>query len=105
MSVTRTISDELAKRIEDTLKFQQKFSVLLKDKPYTLQKCSLHGLILAKEIIAKARDEVNDQCQVDLANQLKKAQAEIQKLQQNSAILGNVFSTKLEEQEEEKEED
>ena len=62
MNVTRTISDELATRIEETFEFQKKFSLLLRDKPYTLQKCSLHGLILAKEIIAKARDEANDQC-------------------------------------------
>ena len=62
MNVTNTISDELAVRIKETLGFQQKFSLLLREKPYTLQKCSLHGLILAKEILAKARDEANNQC-------------------------------------------
>ena len=80
MNVIETISDELATRIKETLEFQQKFSLLLRDKPYVLQKCSLHGLILAKEIISKARDEANNQCQIDLANQLKRAQAKVQQL-------------------------
>ena len=67
IDVTGIISDELKVRLEETMTFQQKFNVLLSQKPYTLQKCSLHGLILAKEIIAKARDETNVQCQIDLA--------------------------------------
>ena len=55
-----TISKEMQLKIEDTNKFYQKFSVLLNEKPYTLQKCSLHGIVLAKEIISKAREEASE---------------------------------------------
>ena len=61
MNVNSFISEELAKRIEETVEFQKNFSSLLRDKPYILQKGSLHGLILAKEILSKARDEANNQ--------------------------------------------
>ena len=61
MNVNSFISEELAARIEETVEFQKNFSSLLRDKPYILQKGSLHGLILAKEILSKARDEANNQ--------------------------------------------
>ena len=57
------VSEELMKKTEETKEFYNKFSTLLHEKPQTLQKCSLHGTVLAKEIIAKAREEANEQCQ------------------------------------------
>ena len=56
------ISEELKCRTEETYEFYKKFIYLLNEKPYTLQKCSLHGIVLAKEILSKTREEVNQQC-------------------------------------------
>ena len=36
MNVSRTISDELAVRIKETVEFEQDFNSLLRDKPYIL---------------------------------------------------------------------
>ena len=58
-------------KLQETTDFYKKFSTLLNEKPYVLQKCSLHGVVLAKEIISKAREEANEDCTVNLANQIK----------------------------------
>ena len=55
-----TFSQSLNKRLEETLVVKKKFDSLARDKPWTFQKCSLHGMILAKECISKVRDEANE---------------------------------------------
>ena len=63
-----TISKTLQEKLEVTQEFYKKFSILLNEKPYIFQKCALHGVVLAKEIISKAREEANEECQINLAN-------------------------------------
>ena len=48
--------------LEETQELRKKYSFLLTEKPYTFQKCSLHAIILAKEILSKAREEANVRC-------------------------------------------
>ena len=56
-AITGTHSHELMQRLDDTLDFKRKFDSLTQMKPWILQKCSLHGMILAKECISRVRDE------------------------------------------------
>ena len=67
---TQMQSQSLLQRLEETLKVKKKFDSLARDKPWTFQKCSLHGMILAKECISKVRDEANEQCQRELAERI-----------------------------------
>ena len=60
LDITGNVNPMLKERLEETVEFFKKFNDLLTDKPYTLQKCSLQGIVLAKEIISKARDEANE---------------------------------------------
>ena len=60
--------------MDDTLKVKKKFDALARDKPWTFQKCSLHGMILAKECISKVRDEANEQCQKELKDRINEQQ-------------------------------
>ena len=64
-------NEALIEKTENVKEFYDKFSTLLRDKPYILQKCSLHGTVLVKEIISKAREEANEECQENLAIQIK----------------------------------
>ena len=57
LDITGSVSPQLKDRLEETMEFFMKFNDILTNKPYTLQKCSLQGIVLAKEIISKARDE------------------------------------------------
>ena len=72
---TGTFSQSLNKRLEETLVVKKKFDSLARDKPWTFQKCSLHGMILAKECISKVRDEANEQCQRELAARIEEQKA------------------------------
>ena len=49
----------LLARIEEIETFQQRFGAYLTERPFIFQKFSSHGLVLAKEILSKAREEVN----------------------------------------------
>ena len=71
----------LIDKIKKTKEFYDNFSTLLRDKPYTLQKCSLHGTVLVKEIIARAREEANEECQQNLAKQVKELKMLTEQLQ------------------------
>ena len=62
--------ENLLKRLDETLKIKKKFDSLARDKPWIFQKCSLHGMILAKECISKIRDEANEQCQKELKERI-----------------------------------
>ena len=57
------VNNALIEKNEKIQEFYNKFSTVLRDKPYILQKCSLHGIVLVKEIISKAREEANLECQ------------------------------------------
>ena len=57
------VNNALIEKNERIQEFYDKFSTVLRDKPYILQKCSLHGIVLVKEIISKAREEANLECQ------------------------------------------
>ena len=45
------------RKSEETKEFYDKFSDLLHKRPQTLQKFTLHGTVLAKEIIYQAGEE------------------------------------------------
>ena len=75
---TGTFSQGLNKRLEETLVVKKKFDKLARDKPWTFQKCSLHGMILAKECISKVRDEANEQCQRELAQRIEEQKSQLQ---------------------------
>ena len=53
------------------MEFFSTFNDLLTKKPYILQKYSLRAIVLMKEIISKARSEINEQCYKDLAEKTK----------------------------------
>ena len=69
-------------RRKETLKLQKSFVSLLTLRPQILQKCSFHGIILAKEILSKAREEINEHCVTDLAHEIKYKQAEIDSIKE-----------------------
>ena len=69
-STCGSISREQIDKAEEIQKFYREFSDLLNDKPYILQKVSLHGIILFKEIITKARHEANEDCHKNLAKEI-----------------------------------
>ena len=69
--ITGKPSMELANRMKKINEFKAKFGSYLKDKPQIFQKCQQPGLLLAKEMISKARDEVNQHCMEDLAKEIK----------------------------------
>ena len=53
--------DELVSKLKKTQEFREQFKIL-KDRPYIIQKCSMHGILLVKEILSKAREEINSNC-------------------------------------------
>ena len=59
---------------------QKKFGYYLAEKPYIFQKFSYPCLVLAREILSKARDEVNQQCMKDLASEISIKQAKIDEI-------------------------
>ena len=64
--------------LEETLNFKQKFESLIQAKPWILQKCSLHGMILIKECIHRVRDEANEICQKELAHKIQEQKKMLQ---------------------------
>ena len=69
--LTGTSSISHLNRMEMITNFQNKFGKFLLEKPQIFQKCSFHGLLLAKEILTKAREEVNELCLQDLMSTIK----------------------------------
>ena len=76
--ITGKPSEELVTRMKEIQSFQKTFGSYLNGKPYIFQKFSFHGLILAREILSKARDEVNQHCLEDLAKEISKKQQKIE---------------------------
>ena len=57
--ITGKSSEELVNRMKEIYEFKKIFGSYLNYKPSIFQKFSFHGLVLAREILSKARDEVN----------------------------------------------
>ena len=55
-------SEQLIERMKEIEAFKKTFGAYLTRKPFVFQKFSFHGLILAREILSKAREEVNEHC-------------------------------------------
>ena len=47
------------------------------ERPFVFQKFTFHGLVLARELLSKARDEANQYCMADLAKEISKRQEKI----------------------------
>ena len=75
LKITGSPSIELDSSRQEAVKLQKEFGLLLTHRPEILQKCSFHGIILAKEILSKAREEINELCVTDLAHEIKCKQA------------------------------
>ena len=75
--ITGEPSESLVNRLRQIEALQKKFGAYLSERPFIFQKFSFHGLVLAKEILSKARDEVNQMCMEDLSNEIKAKQAKI----------------------------
>ena len=71
LKITGKPSLELETRRLEIQQLQREFGSLLTFRPQVLQKCSFHGILLSKEIISKAREEVNEHCVTDLAHEVK----------------------------------
>ena len=52
-------SEELVNRMKEIEELKKTFGAYLQGKPYIFQKFSFHGLILARELLSRAREEVN----------------------------------------------
>ena len=52
----------------------------MSQKPFVFQKFSVSGLILAREIISRAHEEISDFCSDSLAKELIKKNQEVEKL-------------------------
>ena len=72
--ITGQYSQELVARMKEIDQFKEIFVNYLCGKPHIFQKFPLDSLILAREIISKARDEINKQCVDDLALEISKKQ-------------------------------
>ena len=57
--ITGKLSTELVDRMLEIEAFQKTFGSYLRGRPFIFQKFSFHGLILAREILSRAREEVN----------------------------------------------
>ena len=68
------------KRTKEIERFRSFFGSYLHDRPFIFQKFSFHGLILAREILSKAREEVNKLCMEDLAEEINKRQEKIDEM-------------------------
>ena len=75
--ITNKPSERLVARMQEIEALQRRFGAYLIERPFLFQKFSSHGLLLAKEILSKAREEVNQQCMEDLASEINKKQAVI----------------------------
>ena len=82
--ITGKSSVELVERMKDIQNFKKTFGSFLIGRPFIFQKFSFHGLILAREILSRAREEVNQHCMEDLAKEISNKQQEITELKKIS---------------------
>ena len=73
-------SQELINRIKEIENFKRTFGSYLREKPYIFQKFSFHSLVLAREILSRAREEVNQHCMEDLAKEITRKQEKIEEI-------------------------
>ena len=78
--ITGKPSEELVERMQEIQKFKKTFGNYLRRRPFIFQKFSFHGLVLARELLSKAREEVNQHCMEDLAKEINNKQQEIKNL-------------------------
>lgn len=82
--ITGSPSAELVQRMKKIEDFQKTFGSYLSGKPFIFQKFTFHGLILAREILSKAREEVNQHCMEDLAQQINEQQRKISEIKKTN---------------------
>ena len=70
----------LMKRYDEIQALQKSFGSYLSYKPYLFQKFTLPSLLLAKELLSKARDEINSITIEDLAIEIADRQQKIDQL-------------------------
>ena len=93
-------SKELVKRMQEIDAFSKNFGSYLRERPFIFQKCLFPGLVLAKEIISKAREEVNELCMEDLAREIDNKQKKIEemkKLEDKTAYMPKYVLSDVEE--------
>ena len=93
--ITGKSSKELVERMKEIGDFQKTFGSYLSGRPFIFQKFSFHGLILAREILSRARDEVNQHCMEDLAKEINSKQLQIEKMNRKSKVENNEMRQKL----------
>ena len=93
--ITGKSSKELVERMKEIGDFQKTFGSYLSGRPFIFQKFSFHGLILAREILSRARDEVNQHCMEDLAKEINSKQLQIEKMNRKSKVENNKMRQKL----------
>lgn len=93
--ITGKSSKELVERMKEIGDFQKTFGSYLSGRPFIFQKFSFHGLILAREILSRARDEVNQHCMEDLAKEINSKQLQIEKMNRKSKVENNEIRQKL----------
>lgn len=72
VEATRVANDGLVARVKLVEAFSKNFGVYLRDKLFIFQKFSPEGLVLVKDILAKAYEEVSKNCIEDLASEISK---------------------------------
>ena len=68
--ITGKTRESLVENMKKIDEIQKTFGIYLSERSFVFQKFSFHGLIHAREILSKAREEVNKQCLEDLANEI-----------------------------------
>ena len=79
-------SKELIERMDEIQDLTDTFSVYLNEKPSVFQKFTMQSLLLAREIISKARIEINIYCIDDLAKQIANKQVKIDEFLGNEQL-------------------
>ena len=75
--ITARPSQELMERLNEIQGLQKSFGNYLLEKPYVFQKMTLPSLLLARELLSKARDEINLNTIDDLAKEIANRQKTI----------------------------
>ena len=81
------------------------FGSYLREKPFIFQKFSFHSLVLAREILSRAREEVNQHCMEDLAKEISKKQEKIEEIRKINEKTQVKTKYALKESEKEKEQE
>ena len=88
--ITGKPSAELVNRIKDIREFQKTFGSYLSERPLVFQKFSFHGLLLAKEIISKAREEISTHCMDDLAKEFSVLEQKLEDIKKTKKLANDM---------------